>query len=88
MHVRSKLAAIKVKELQRLSSIQWFKKEKLSGQTTDNESDEVLEHSRGKLQELGIIKEQHYFIANCTLNNLLLAVVVTTEKGFWSWWNR
>ena len=42
----------------------------------------MLEHLGEKLQELGITNEQFYFIANCTLFNLLLAVAVPVEKIF------
>ena len=60
---------------------------KLSGQTTDNGGGGVLEHLREKLQELGITNEKFYFIANCTLHNLLLVDAVPVEF-FWPWWNR
>ena len=53
---------------------------KLSGQTTDNGGGGVLEHLGEKLQELGITNEKFYFIANCTLHNLLLAIAVPVER--------
>ena len=52
---------------------------KLSGQTIDNGGGGVLEHLGKKLQELGITNENFYFIANCTLHNLSLAVAVPME---------
>mmetsp|Transcript_21800 Transcript_21800/g.25198 ORF Transcript_21800/g.25198 Transcript_21800/m.25198 type:complete len:290 (-) Transcript_21800:1536-2405(-) len=55
---------------------------KLSGQTTDNGGGGVLEHLGEKLQELDITNEKFYFIANCTLHNLSLAVSVPVEKVF------
>ena len=55
---------------------------KLSGQTTNNGGGGVLEHLGEELQELGITNEKFYFIANCTLYNLLLAVAVPVEKVF------
>ena len=54
----------------------------LSGQTTDNGGGATLESFYKALQALGITNPDFYFVANCTLHNLSLAIAVPVEKVF------
>ena len=52
---------------------------KLSGQCTDNGGGGTLESFYREMKNIGITTEP-YFIANCTLHNLSLAIAVPVEK--------
>ena len=54
---------------------------KLTGQTTDNGGGATLESFHKRLDELEMTEEE-YFVANCTLHNLSLALAVPVEKVF------
>ena len=57
-------------------------KKRLSGQCTDNGGGGTLESMKNALEINEVISDKFYFIANCTLHNLSLALSVPVEKVF------